>query len=95
MKIIDSKGTWFQHTGEFRLPHPNGACFEPGEPTKILPDDYIAGQPTLVRIANPDETPDEKTQAKLDADNAKDEAARGVLAASARTVMEADNATMK
>lgn len=48
-------GEWFVNMSEYRFPHGlrEGVHFEPKEPTCVKPDDWIAGQPVIVKMADP------------------------------------------
>lgn len=58
MKVVDKAkegAEWFINTALYRFAHPlrEGVHFEPQEPTLIVPDDWIKGQPLIVSCPDP------------------------------------------
>lgn len=56
---IDKLGDWFINTGAFRLADPtNNQIYESGVKYKVLPNDWILGQPTM-KLVEEDTDPEE------------------------------------
>ena len=54
--IVDKDGEWFKNVGSFPfIDHSTGTRFEPGVSVKIKSNDWIKGQPVLVKQVDDEE----------------------------------------
>ena len=64
IKRIDEDGVWYHNTGEFPIPDYGRASemvmLQPGVVTQIKDNDYLRGQPTLVKVEDPFKVPPKK-----------------------------------
>jgi hypothetical protein len=90
MNIADKNGIWLKNEGQFAIVDPiSNTRFEPGEAVKATHTKWAKDQPTIKRCGDPTSELSEKEQAKLDQQNAADEAARADALAAAEAAQAA------
>lgn len=71
IRQIDKNGVWLHNTGEFPVPDYGRQAegqelvmLAPGSVTRIRMNDYLASQPTLVKVDDPFGEPEKKPSGK-------------------------------